>query len=69
MIASWSAQLPRPEQVLKDLAKLAGGKILTLLCFEPPPPGVEVRELGHEQDGGGRMHPKLPNELCASVGR
>jgi hypothetical protein len=24
--------------VLKDLAKLADGKIPTLLCFEPPPP-------------------------------
>jgi hypothetical protein len=34
------AQLHRlnPEQVLKDLAKLADGKIPTLLCFEPPPP-------------------------------
>ena len=32
------AQLHRlnAEQVLKDLAKLAGNKIPTLLCFEPP---------------------------------
>jgi Protein of unknown function, DUF488 len=74
------AQLERlePEQVLKDLAELASGKIPTLLCFEPPPPdtawchrglvaawlqdqlGLDVHEVGHEQRGGGHMHPKLP---------
>jgi Protein of unknown function, DUF488 len=56
------AQLQRlePEQVLKDLAELAGGKIPTLLCFEPPPPNTAWCHRGLV---AGRLHDQLGIEI------
>jgi hypothetical protein len=69
-------------QVLRDLARLAGGKVPALLCFERPGRGwchrglvaawlgdalgLRVCEYGHEADGWGWQHPMLPTGLRRS---